>query len=69
MAASRASSRDKVRSYRERMRAKGMKLVQLWVPDTATPSFRAEARRQARLIAASPHETQDQAFIDAISEF
>jgi Antitoxin MazE-like len=27
------SSRDKVRAYRERMRAKGFRLVQLWVPD------------------------------------
>ena len=30
------SSRDKVRAYRKRMRAKGLRLVQIWVPDTKT---------------------------------
>lgn len=64
-----ASSRDKVRSHRERMRAKGMKLVQLWVPDVRSPAFRAEARRQSRLIARSEHEAAEQAFVDSISEF
>jgi hypothetical protein len=63
------SSRDKVRAYRERMRRRGMKLVQIWVPDPESPYFAAEARRQARLIAESPHEKGDQAFIDAISEW
>lgn len=67
--ASAASSRDKVRSHRARMRAKGMKLVQFWVPDTSSPAFKAEARRQSRLIAQSPYEADDQAFIDSISEF
>jgi Protein of unknown function (DUF3018) len=64
-----ASSRDKVRTHRARMRARGMKLVQFWVPDTASPSFRAEARRQSLAAANSPTEVDDQAFIDSISEF
>ena len=63
------SSRDKVRDHRARMRARGMKLVQLWVPDVTGPEFKAEARRQSRLVALSPHEAEDQAFIDSISEF
>ena len=62
-------SRDKVRNHRARMRAKGMKLVRFWVPDINAPAFKAEARRQSRLIAARPHEPADQAFVDAISEF
>src|ERR1700694_5764254 len=63
------SSREKVRAYRARMRRKGMKLIQIWVPDPKSPYFPAEARRQARLIANSPHEKEDQAFIDSISEW
>jgi len=63
------SSRDKVRSHRARMRAKGMKLVQLWVPDTSSAAFKAEARRQSLAAANSPTEADDQAFIDSISEF
>jgi hypothetical protein len=68
MASGASSSRDKVRDHRARMRAKGMKSVQVWVPDVASAAFRTEARRQSRLLAASAHEAQDQAFVDAISE-
>ena len=62
-------SRDKVRKHRARMRAKGLKLVQYWVPDVTSPEFKAEAHRQSKLIADSPYEAEDQAFVDAISEF
>ena len=62
-------SRDKVRNHRARMRAKGMKLVQYWVPDVSSPEFKAQAHRDSLLIANSPHEADDQAFIDSISEF
>jgi antidote-toxin recognition MazE-like antitoxin len=37
------------------------------VPDVRSAAFRAEARRQSALIAASAYERDDQAFIDAIS--
>lgn len=69
MASGAVPSRDKVRDHRARMRAKGMKLVQLWVPDTSSAEFKTEARRQSRLIALSPHEADDQAFVDSLSEF
>lgn len=62
-------SRQKVRDHRARMRAKGMKLVQFWVPDTSSAEFKAEARRQSRLIAQSPQDADDQAFIDSLSDF
>ncbi|HEX8241451.1 MAG TPA: antitoxin MazE family protein [Allosphingosinicella sp.] len=68
MASGAVPSRDKVRDHRARMRAKGMKLVQMWVPDTNSAEFKAEARRQARAIADSPHEADDQAFVDSLSE-
>ncbi len=38
-------SRDKVRRYRDRMRARGLRPIQIWVPDTRTAAFRAEAHR------------------------
>jgi len=61
-------SRQKARAYRERMRAKGLRPVQLWLPDTRTPEFAEEARRQSPAVANSPAEAEDQAWIDAISE-
>ena len=63
------SSREKVRAHRERMRRRGMKLIQIWVPDPESPYFAAEARRQSRLLAESPHEKEDQAFIDSITDW
>jgi hypothetical protein len=63
-----ARARYRVRAYRKRMRAKGMRLIQMWLPDTGTPEFRREARRQALAISRSPHAAEDQAFVDAISE-
>ncbi len=63
-----SSSRDRARKRRERLRALGLRPVQLWVPDTRSAAFRAEAHRQSELIAASETATEDEAFIDAISK-
>jgi len=66
--AQKKSSRERVRAHRERMKAQGMRLVQFWVPDVHSPEFKAQAHRESLLIANSPGEAGDQAFIDAISE-
>ncbi len=62
-----ASTRARVREYRERLRAQGLRPIQVWVPDVRAPEFAAEAHRQSAAIAASEHEADDQAFVDAIS--
>ena len=64
----RRSTRDKVRSYRERMRARGLRPIQIWVPDTRTEAFRGQAHRQSLAVARSAHADRDQAFIDAVSD-
>jgi antidote-toxin recognition MazE-like antitoxin len=61
------SSREKVSDYRERMRAKGFRLVQMWLPDTRTLEFAALAHRDSLAIANSPTEQDDQAFVDSVS--
>lgn len=62
-------SRVKVRQHRERLRAQGLRPIQIWVPDVRTPSFRAEAHRQSLAVAASAHAAEDQVFIDAVSDW
>lgn len=50
------SSRDKVRAHRARMRANGLRLVQMWVPDAPAPESDAPAnpkRTRAKARAAS----------------
>lgn len=62
------TSRDKVRAHRARLRRRGLRPIQIWVPDVRSGAFAAEARRQSLAIAKSAHATADQAFIDAISD-
>ncbi len=57
----------KVREHRERLRAQGLRPIQIWVPDVRASSFKAEARRQSLAVAASAHAADDQAFIDVVS--
>lgn len=64
---SRTSARDKVSDERQRLRAQGFRPVQVWVPDTRSEAFRAEAGRQSRAVARSADATEDQTFIDSIS--
>ena len=61
-------SRVKVGEHRARLRAAGLRPIQIWVPDVRAPSFRSEARRQSAAVAASIEARDDQAFIDAISD-
>jgi hypothetical protein len=61
-------SRAKVQQHRERLRAQGLRPIQIWVPDVRAPSFRSKAHRQSLAVAASAHARDDQAFIDAISD-
>jgi hypothetical protein len=65
--AARRTTRDKVRAHREKLRKQGLRPLQIWVPDTRSPEFAAEARRQGLLVARSKHAAEDQAFVDAIS--
>jgi hypothetical protein len=62
------ASRDKVAAHRSRLRQQGLRPLQIWVPDMGSPVFIKEARRQSRAVAHSPIATEDQAFIDAVSE-
>jgi Protein of unknown function (DUF3018) len=48
------------------MRARGFRLVQMWLPDTRTPEFAAQAHSASLAVADSPTERDDQAFIDAV---
>jgi hypothetical protein len=62
-------SRVKVREHRERLRKQGLRPIQIWAPDVRSPAFRTEAHRQSVAIAASADVLDDQAFIDAASDW
>ncbi len=58
-----------MRKHLQRLRAQGLRPIQLWVPDVRTPAFKAEAHRQSLAVAGSKHAGKDQAFIDAVSDW
>jgi hypothetical protein len=47
----RRSSAARVTRARAKLRASGLRPVQIWVPDTRAPGFAAECARQSRLVA------------------
>lgn len=56
----------RVQKYRDAQRMAGLRLVQLWVPDTRQPDFDAECQRQSRLAAQADMADSDLAhFMDA----
>lgn len=61
------SAAERVRDHRKRLRAQGLRPIQIWVPDVRSPEFAARAHQQSLAVARSPHADEDQAFIDAIS--
>jgi hypothetical protein len=60
---------DKFSRYRATRRARGMKLVRVWVPDPRAPGFGAEARRQAALLRGAPEEADALDFIAASADW
>jgi hypothetical protein len=60
--------RERVGAYRARMRAQGLRPVQIWVPDVRSPHFAAEAHRQSALVAAADSTSDDMEFVEAVSD-
>ena len=63
------SSRAKVAAHRARLRAQGLRPIQIWVPDVRSPEFKAEAERQSRLVAMDRYEAKTMAFIAAAADW
>jgi len=55
---------ERMKGYRVRQRAAGLRLIQLWVPDTRSPQFAAECRRQSQLLLGDPAEAEALDFIE-----
>ncbi len=51
MGSRKSAAHQNVERYRERMRRAGLRLVQLWMPDTRDAAFAKECRRQSLLVA------------------
>jgi hypothetical protein len=61
------SSAGRVSAYRARMRAEGLRPLQVWVPDVRSDAFAAEARNQAARIGEAAAHSDDMQFVEAIT--
>ncbi len=62
------SERERTEAYRGRMRAMGLRPVQVWVPDTTRPGFAKEVRRQVALLQGQAEEEEALDFIVATQD-
>lgn len=56
-----------MQAYRDRLRAQGLKPVQIWVPDVDAPGFEEELRRQVAALNEAD-EAGAMAFIGAVMD-
>ena len=61
------SVRHRVSEHRRRLREQGLRPIQIWVPDVRSALFADEARRQSMNVAGIDEQTDDQAFVEAVS--
>lgn len=61
--------RERMNARRNRLRAQGLRPVQYWVPDLRDPRVRADIRRQGRLLARHPENTDIDAWIEAVYDW
>ena len=62
----REAPKFKVQEHRNRLRARGLRPVQIWAPDVRASPFCSEAHRQSLAVAKSVHAAEDQAIIDTV---
>jgi len=64
--ASSKTSRERVRAHRAKLRAQGLRPVTLWLPDTTSPEFIEQARRDSLAVANAADREDVAAFIESV---
>ena len=63
------TSRDRTTRYRQTLREKELRPVQLWLPDARAPGFATEARRQCARINAADRADGMMDWLEQVSVF
>jgi hypothetical protein len=64
-----ASSSTRTQRYRDGLRRRGLRPVQIWVPDTRAPGFAAEIQRQCERINAADRQEKLMDWVEEVSIF
>ena len=63
-----SSIAERVQKHRAGLRAAGLRLVQIWVPDTRQAHFAQECRRQSALVRGAAEEIDTLNWLEAVSD-
>ena len=63
-----ASALERVRKHREALRARGLRPIQIWIPDTRKPGFAEEAHRQCLALENDPQEKEVMDWLDQVRD-
>lgn len=64
----RSSVVRRVKKHRDARRAAGLRLIQIWVPDTRKKGFAAECKRQSLLLRKDKHEDEILQWLDSVAD-
>jgi hypothetical protein len=64
-----SAAKERVRKHRESLRARGLRPIQIWIPDTRKPGFAEEAHRQSLAVRNDPHEKEIQNLIEEMMDY
>ncbi|MBL6957035.1 MAG: antitoxin MazE family protein [Chlorobium phaeobacteroides] len=59
---------ERVKKHRDALRRRGMRPVQIWVPDTRRPGFAEECKRQSLLVKNDKQEKDVLEFLDEAAD-
>ena len=62
-----ASTTERVRQHRRKLKADGLRPVQFWLPNASNPEFAQEAARQTRLLAASDRDDGIMEWLESVN--
>ena len=64
----RTSTLARVQKHRAALRESGLRLVQIWVPDTRRAGFAEECHRQSLLLQSDAHERETADWLEAAAD-
>jgi hypothetical protein len=62
------AAKERVRKHRESLRARGLRPIQIWIPDTRKPGFAEEAHRQCLALENDPQEKEIMDWLDQVRD-
>lgn len=63
------TSARRMARHRAARRQQGLRPVQIWLPDTRTPAFAAEARRACEIVNAAPDPEEGMDWLERVALF